>query len=288
MSATAFHFESYEAFSPFSDVGQYRAADYWQLPEGAPIELIKGRFVVSPSPNVLHQVIVSLLWEVLRAAARKTGSIAMFAPMDVILSDDTILQPDVLYVSKARRSIVKQRIDGPPDLVIEIISGTSRRDRVEKLDLYAQYGVGEYRIVDPQAQMIEFLVNEGGRFVVQSPINDCYQISAASRGFYSSGRVLARSGRADVQRLRSAMDAASEPSELISPARCELPPLRIHHLLAWMTVTAVLISVSLWFDRTARNGPPIESQVVVSSLILGAIAIAGAWTCVGWGVLWRR
>jgi len=70
--------------------------------------------------------------------------------------------------------------------------------------------------------------------------------------------------------------------------RSDLPPLRIHHLLTWMTVTAVLISVSLWFDRTARNGPPIESQVVVSSLILGAIAIAGAWTCVGWGVLWRR
>lgn len=84
------------------------------------------------------------------------------------------------------------------------------------------------------------------------------------------------------------MDAASEPSELTSPARCELPPLRIHHLLAWMTVTAVLISVSLWFDRTARNGPPIKSQIVAGSLILGSIAIAGAWTCVGWGVFWRR
>jgi hypothetical protein len=54
MSATAFHFEPFTAFSPFSDVGPYRATDYWQLPEGAPVELIKGRFVMSPRPNVLH------------------------------------------------------------------------------------------------------------------------------------------------------------------------------------------------------------------------------------------
>jgi Uma2 family endonuclease len=71
--------------------------------------------------------------------------------------------------------IVKDRIEGPPDLVIEIISGTARRDRVEKLDLYARYGVAEYWIVDPQTQLIEFLINENGRFVVQSPANDRYQ-----------------------------------------------------------------------------------------------------------------
>lgn len=175
MSTTAFHFESFQAFSPFASVGPYRAADYWQLPEGAPIELIKGRFVVSPSPNMLHQIIVALLLERLLMAARMTGGIAVCAPMDVILSDDTILQPDLLYVSKQRRGIVKQRVEGPPDLVIEIISGTGRRDRVEKLDLYAQYGVGEYWIVDPDAQVLEFLVNEGGRFVVYSPAHDRYE-----------------------------------------------------------------------------------------------------------------
>ncbi len=49
------------------------------------------------------------------------------------------------------------------------------RDRVEKLDLYAKYGVAEYWIVDPQSQHIEFLINESGRFVVESPANDRYQ-----------------------------------------------------------------------------------------------------------------
>ncbi|HEX4415604.1 MAG TPA: Uma2 family endonuclease [Lacipirellulaceae bacterium] len=99
----------------------------------------------------------------------------MFAPMDVTLSDDTILQPDLLYIAKSRRHIIHERVEGPPDLVIEIISGTSRRDRVEKLDLYAKYGVAEYWIVDPLSQHIEFLINEGGRFVIESRANDRYQ-----------------------------------------------------------------------------------------------------------------
>lgn len=100
---------------------------------------------------------------------------AFCAPMDVILSEDTVVQPDLLYVSHSRRTIVRQRIEGPPDLVVEIISGTSHRDCVEKLDLNAKYGAGEYWIVDPQTQLIEFLVHEDGRFVVQSASNECYQ-----------------------------------------------------------------------------------------------------------------
>src|SRR4051812_13149183 len=65
------------------------------------------------------------------------------------------------------------------------------------------------------------------------------------------------------------------------------PPLRIHHFLAWMTVAAVLISACLWFDRTARNGPPIQSRTIVNSLMLGAIVIAGALTFTGFGIYWR-
>lgn len=175
MSTTAFHFESFDSFSPYAGAGPYRAADYWQLPEGEPIELIHGRFVVSPAPTSLHQIVVAFLTELFVGIARRSGGVALCAPMDVVLSDNTILQPDVLYVSKARRGIIKNRIEGPPDLVVEIISGTARRDRVEKLDLYARHAVAEYWIVDPQTQLIEFLINENGRFVVQSPANDRYQ-----------------------------------------------------------------------------------------------------------------
>jgi Uma2 family endonuclease len=175
MSTTTFQYESFDAFSPYVGAGPYRAADYWQLPEGEPVELIEGRLLVSPSPTPPHQTIVFLLSEMFSKIVRRTGGIAYNAPMDVVLSDDTILQPDLLYIAKERRGIVKNRVEGPPDLVIEIISGTERRDRVEKLDLYARHGVAEYWIVDPAAQVIEFLVNEGGRYVVHSPANDRYQ-----------------------------------------------------------------------------------------------------------------
>jgi Uma2 family endonuclease len=175
MSTTTFHFEPFEASLAFSDLGPYRAADYWQLPEGAPVELIQGRLVVSPSPNVLHQIIIATLLERWHACSRKSKSRVILSPMDVILSDDTILQPDLLYISKSRRHIIHERIQGAPDLIVEIISGSPRKDRVVKLDLYAKYGVSEYWIVDPQTKHIEFLLNENGRFVVHSATNDRYQ-----------------------------------------------------------------------------------------------------------------
>jgi hypothetical protein len=73
-----------------------------------------------------------------------------------------------------------------------------------------------------------------------------------------------------------------------SAAQADPPPLRIHHLLVWMAATAVLISVSLWFDRTARNGPAIENKVVIASLTLCAITIAGALTFTLVGTYWRN
>jgi Uma2 family endonuclease len=98
------------------------------------------------------------------------------APADVILSDDTILQPDVLYVAKDRRGIIGDRVNGPPDLVVEVLSaGAERRDRVQKLDLYAQYGVPEFWIVDPRAQNIEFLLLDQGRYVVNQAAAGRYQ-----------------------------------------------------------------------------------------------------------------
>jgi hypothetical protein len=68
----------------------------------------------------------------------------------------------------------------------------------------------------------------------------------------------------------------------------QVPPLRIHHLMAWMTVTAVLISVCLWFDRWARNGPPISDQLIVVGLIISALVFAASLTCFGFAMVWRR
>ena len=142
MAADLFHFERFESFSPYTEAGPYRAADYWKLPEGEPVELARGRFFLSPSRTVLHKITLGSLSQFLVQAEDKTGGLCLLSPMDVIFPDDTILQPDLLYIAKDRLPIVGDRVNGPPDLVIEIISpGNDRRDRTENLDLYAKYGV---------------------------------------------------------------------------------------------------------------------------------------------------
>jgi len=175
MSTDAIHYETLSGFTPLSTLGPYRAADYWKLPEGEPVELIRGSLVVSPAPDLTHQTIVGVLHVLLFGVARKSGGRVFTAPADVVLDDHSILQPDLLYVRKERRDILQKRVMGPPDLMVEVISPhNSRRDRVDKLNLYAQYGVAEYWIIDPQERQFEFLVNRGGRFEVQPQQDNRY------------------------------------------------------------------------------------------------------------------
>ena len=82
----------------------------------------------------------------------------------------------MLYVRKERIDIIRARVEGPPDLVIEIVSpSTSRRDRLDKLRLYAEYGVAEYWIVDPDGRFFEFLVLSDEGYVVQDAQVERYQ-----------------------------------------------------------------------------------------------------------------
>jgi len=170
MSTIDLQFVTFEGFSPIAEVGPYRADDYWHLPEGIPVELIRGELVMSPSPRTSHQVVVVELTAIFAEIAKRAGGMTLCAPMDVIFSDDTILQPDVLYVSKERRGIIGDRVNGAPDVVIEVLSeGAERRDRVAKLDAYARFGVPEFWIVDYQARVIDFLLlGQGGYAMKQS------------------------------------------------------------------------------------------------------------------------
>jgi hypothetical protein len=85
------------------------------------------------------------------------------------------------------------------------------------------------------------------------------------------------------------MAESNEPLETPAQrATSDVPPLRIHHFLIWTALTAAIISGCMTFDRWLRNGPPIENPVVIAGLVLGAVTIAGALTCFGCGILWRR
>lgn len=161
-----------------TELGPYRRGDFEGLPAEPRCELLFGRLYRSPSPSALHQWIVLLLARTLGDLGEPSGAVALTAPLNVVLSDHSVVQPDVLYVSAERRGLIGHSIAGAPDLLVEVISpGTARRDRLDKLRLYAESGVREYWIVDPEERQIEFLVNEGGRFVVSVPVGAEYRSS---------------------------------------------------------------------------------------------------------------
>lgn len=161
---------------PSSQLGPYRRRDYEALPDEPRCELIYGSLFVSPSPSPLHQTLLLILSYALRESSRQAGGRVLVAPLDVFLSDHSVVQPDILYFCAERRGSVRRRVEEAPDLVVEILSpGTARRDRGEKLRLYAEAGVREYWLVDPEGRQIEFLVNEDGRFTVALPMDGDYQ-----------------------------------------------------------------------------------------------------------------
>src|SRR5204863_8353212 len=102
-----------------------------------PIELWDGELIMSPTPTPKHQTIVLRFARLLQdfAEGRKLGKV-FISPLDVILTQTRVVQPDVLFISNANMAILKDRIRGAPDLCMETVSRTWRRDRIDKKELY--------------------------------------------------------------------------------------------------------------------------------------------------------
>lgn len=129
-----------------------------ELPEtNLPVELWNGEIIMSPAPHPNHQRIVRNFFRKLDhfVMGRELGEV-LFSPADVVLTKNRVVQPDVLFISKARLGIVKNYIAGVPDLAMEVISEASwQRDRIQKKALYEQFGLPEYWIIDPDIETIE-------------------------------------------------------------------------------------------------------------------------------------
>ncbi len=140
--------------------------DLLALGEGVRAELVAGAIVMTPAPGLPHQRAVLNLALSLTAWADREGAGEVFvAPVDVYLPSGDVVEPDLVFVSAARREIVRDQVRGVPDLVVEVLSPSNvARDRGLKRELYARNGVPEYWIVDPVGRTIEVLCYLGGSY----------------------------------------------------------------------------------------------------------------------------
>jgi Uma2 family endonuclease len=128
--------------------------DFCALPDdGRRYEILDGDLYMSPSPATLHQRVVGRLLVLLSEHVRQMNLGEVFvAPYDVLLDEQNIVEPDLIYVANANVSIITEKnIQGAPDLLVEIVSpSTIERDTRDKRNLYARCAVPNYWIIDPR------------------------------------------------------------------------------------------------------------------------------------------
>lgn len=121
-------------------------------PEESRVELIDGKVFEMPAPSLMHQIILSRLLRKLFAYPNTEDKIVPYL-IDLVLSEDTVLQPDIVYLSEKPERLDK--IFSIPEMVIEVVSpSTFKRDLTDKMKLYERHGVEEYWLVFPLEKTI--------------------------------------------------------------------------------------------------------------------------------------
>jgi len=148
---------------------KYTYEDLQAFPEGdgKRYEIIDGDLLVTPAPLSKHQLVLGNLYWWLRSYLEKNPmGRALFAPTDVVLSEFNVVEPDLLFLSNARRDrLTRKNIQGAPDLVVEVLSESTRRtDEVRKRKLYGSADVLEYWIVDPELETVKVYRKASDRF----------------------------------------------------------------------------------------------------------------------------
>jgi Uma2 family endonuclease len=141
--------------------------EYFDTPETVlPQELIYGVMRVAESPTSTHQETVGALFIALHEHVRRQmlGTVWL-APLDVVLDEERalVIQPDLFVLLHGGRAVVTDKVEGPPDLVIEVLSPRPRiGDVVERLGWFREYGVRECWFVEPLTQRMQVLRMEAG------------------------------------------------------------------------------------------------------------------------------
>ena len=152
--------------------------DYLVIPEepGYRFEILDGMLIKEPSPNYIHQRVSRRLQRILEDYFWRVdpeGEI-FNAPLDVTLLEFNVVQPDLFYISGEQNILKDTRIDGPPALVVEVLSpSTSRKDRLQKMRVYQEAQVQHYWLIDPQEKTLEcFAWRDGVYALVASGMED--------------------------------------------------------------------------------------------------------------------
>lgn len=150
--------EAQTAYNAKKQQGEYTIEDYYALPDDKRMELIDGVFYDMAAPSNIHQIIAAQIYRYIFdfIYSQSGRCVPLIAPADVNLGKDdkTMVQPDVMVVCD-RNKIQRQKINGAPDMVVEIISESTRmKDSSVKLMKYKEAGVREYWLVDPDKKLV--------------------------------------------------------------------------------------------------------------------------------------
>lgn len=149
--------------------------DYVLIPDdGQRHEIIDGEHYVTAAPFIRHQRLARKLVQKLGPPVDENGLGEVFlAPCDLMLSKHDVVQPDLLFISKERlRILTEKNIQGAPDLIIEILSESTRRlDEDIKFDLYERFGVLEYWIFDVLRQTVRIYRLKNGRLQLAAALS---------------------------------------------------------------------------------------------------------------------
>lgn len=149
--------------------------------DGNRYEIFEGELIVTPSPALKHQNAVFNLTLLLGQYIKthKLGTM-LSAPIDVYFDAETVFKPDLLFVSDERSHILEeQRINGAPDLIIEILSpATEDQDRGFKFRHYEKEGVREYWLADPNKEILEIYMLKQKGYELHGRFSNNDEVSA--------------------------------------------------------------------------------------------------------------
>ncbi len=149
-------------------VGPRLTLEEWgALPEDVPGEFIDGRLVEEEVPDYLHEVLVAWLLRELGNWAEAVGAIVGGSEARFVLSATRGRKADLTVYLAGRRPPPRGAVDVAPDIAVEVVSSSARdqrRDREEKMDEYARFGIRFYWIVDPQHRTLEIYEHVAERY----------------------------------------------------------------------------------------------------------------------------